>query len=166
MPFVTVVDYCHYRLSKATDHPTADDLRHIPRIKSQLEGLQPILEPFTVSEPVKLLRFLAIFTSSFRALDRSESMPGRVSAYLLSNNAKDTYDARRHVALFPENATGQRATPVALYSTWANVKMYLLGNYTNYWSSASNGTETRPRKDHRDSRGLDRTQTALPAVTS
>lgn len=69
-PFATVVDYCDYRLAETTANQTANGLHHITHIKSQIEGLQPTLEPLDRFESVKLLSLLITVTSSLKELDK------------------------------------------------------------------------------------------------
>lgn len=70
-PFPTYMDYRDFRATDTTANPTAVYFRHIPRIKSQVVGLHPSVEPLPRFERVKLLCFLPAVTSSLRVLYKS-----------------------------------------------------------------------------------------------
>lgn len=53
-----------------TENQTGIDLRHIARIKTNVEGIDLTLELFTDFEPVKLLGFFYTVTSALLALEK------------------------------------------------------------------------------------------------
>lgn len=120
--FSTVVDFRHYHLTDTTASQTKNDLRHIPRIKSQVEGLHDTLEPVTWFEPVKLLSFFSTVTSSLRALNKLEGVTVHFLAYLLSENAKYEYDAQIN--------PGTETSP--LQAPWPYVVHALIARFLTY----------------------------------
>lgn len=87
--FATVLEYSHYRHTDTTANPTGIELRNKPRIKSEVEGIFPTLQPFPEFEHMKVLRFLATIKNSLRALYESEGVAVRISGYVLIEDTKE-----------------------------------------------------------------------------
>lgn len=93
-PFVTVVYYAHYRLENTMANTTTADLRHIPRLKSQVDQLHRTLQHFTRFKTMMLLCFPFYVISTLRIYDKSESVTLHVFSFLLSEEVKNAYDAQ------------------------------------------------------------------------
>ena len=58
-PLVKVVDYRRYRLDNTEPVPNGAELRHLYRLKTQIDGLYPTLGTYSGAKPISLLGFLS-----------------------------------------------------------------------------------------------------------
>ena len=58
-PFFRAVDYRRYRLDNTEPVPNGAELRHLYRLKTQIDGLYPTLGTYSGAKPISLLGFLS-----------------------------------------------------------------------------------------------------------
>ena len=120
-PFVRVVDYRRYRLDNTEPVPNGDELRHLYRPKTQIDGLYATSGTYSGVKPISLLGFLSTFKEVFNAYGTSEAVTVRALAYFLAKEAKDVYQAQVN--------PGALDSPNALEATWPYVTNALIRRF-------------------------------------
>ena len=74
--------------------PNGAELRHLYRVKTQIDGLYSTLGTYSGAKPISLLGFLSTLKEAFNAYGTSEAVEVHALAYLLAKEAKDVYQAQ------------------------------------------------------------------------
>ena len=93
-PIVWVVDYRRYRLDNTEHVPSGAELRHLYRVKTQIDGLYPTLGTYSGAKMISQLGILSTLKEAFNAFGTSEAVAARALAYFLAKEAKDVYQAQ------------------------------------------------------------------------
>ena len=101
--------------------PNGAELRHLYRLKTQIDGLYPALGTYSGAKPISLLGFLSTPKEVFNAYGTSEAVAVRALADFLAKEAKDLYQAQ--VSL------GALDSRNALEATWPYLTNALIGRF-------------------------------------
>ena len=119
--FARVIDYRRYRLDNTEPVPNGAELRHLYRLKLQIDGLYPTLGTYSGAKPISLLEFLSTLKEAFNAYGTSEAVAVRALAYFLAKEAKDVYQAQVN--------PGALDSRDALEATWPYVTNALIRRF-------------------------------------